>query len=422
MGRRDDTIEKLIKALTAEKKKSSNGQQPRRSNGWDCRCGTLDNRPTRATCRDCGAKAPQAFLRRLEQRTQNGGSGSGGQPQRRQPTPTSRTETLSPSWAEIAAGSPPGRNPTKGTNKDAPAPSPEPTDEASEKEAALQEELKKAKAMLAAAKANDLDESTLEVWQNKVNSIGKLLDQNRPHDARLRSLLDRKKDRETRLEKLGKDEQEAEAALGAIRANQATARSALAEIEAEIDLLTAQAVKPPAPPEVTPADLVMNRLLTEQDPAKQQALVGVLRDLGCTDTMIQERGLLLQTGAIPPTPAPPPAGAPVPPAPGAQKRPAGPTLGEAKARLEAARAARETAHQETLALEALLDPGATPPVLNPLNAAAAAEAEAAKKARTAEVLRDVRGGPRPTGTDANAVPPTVPDSSDDEVDAAMVFG
>ena len=415
MGRRDDTIEKLIKALTAEKKKSSNGQQPRRSNGWDCRCGTLDNRPTRATCRDCGAKAPQAFLRRLEQRTQNGGSGGGGQPQRRQPTPTARTETLSPSWAEIAAGSPPGRNPNKGANKDAPAPSPEPNDAASEKEAELQEELKKAKAMLAAAKAHSLDESTVEIWQSKVNSIGKLLDQNKPHDARLRSLLDRKKDRETRLEKLGKDEQEAEAALSAIRANQATARSALVEIEAEIDMLTAQAAKPPAPPEVTPADLVMNRLMTEQDPAKQQALVGVLRDLGCTDAMIQERGLLLQSGTVPPTPAPAPAT-------GAQKRPAGPTLGEAKARLEAATAAREAAHQETLALEALLDPGATPPVLNPLDAAAAAEAEAAKKARTAEALRDIRGGPRPTGADANAIAATVPDSSDDEVDAAMVFG
>ena len=83
---------------------------------------------------------------------------------------------------------------------------------------------------------------------------------------------------------------------------------------------------------------------------------------------------------------------------------------------------REAAHQETLALEALLDPGATPPVLNPLDAAAAAEAEAAKKARTAEALRDIRGGPRPTGADANAIAATVPDSSDDEVDAAMVFG
>ena len=78
--------------------------------------------------------------------------------------------------------------------------------------------------------------------------------------------------------------------------------------EIQLGLTHTQAVKPPAPPEVTPADLVMNRLLTEQDPAKQQALVGALRDLGCTDTMIQERGLLLQTGTIPPTPAPPPAG------------------------------------------------------------------------------------------------------------------
>ena len=425
-------LDKLLKALTEEKKQDRR-QQQRRSNGWDCRCGTLDNRPTRATCRDCGAKAPQAFLRRLEQRNrqpQSGGQTNAGPAQRRQPAPSASTDKLKPSWADILAGSPPNRQPTKGANNDPPAQKGAQCDEAAEKETALQDELKKARAMLATAKASELDDSTVDFWQSKVNAIGKLLDQNRPHDARLRSLLDRKKDRETRLEKLEKDEQEAEVTLQEIRTNKATAKTALAEIEAEIETLTASAVPAPAPPAATPADLIMNRLVFEPDQAKQQALISVLKDLGCTDAMIQAQGNFLQSAAAAaasgrapagPTPATP-AAAGAPAGGGAQKRPADPTPAEARARLEAAKATRDAAEAEARAMEALLDPGATPvaSLQAAIEAAEAAEAEAAKKARTEAARKNLVGGPARAGPDLAALAPTVPDSdADDEDDIPM---
>ena len=77
-------------------------------------------------------------------------------------------------------------------------------------------------------------------------------------------------------------------------------------------------------------------------------------------------------------------------------------------------------------MEALLDPGATPVATNlqeVIDAATAAEQEAAKKARTDAALRNVIGGPARTGTEESAIAATVPDSdADSETDILMASG
>ena len=253
----------------------------KRTNGWDCRCGALDNRPTRATCRQCDRPAPKAFLRRLAAREKAkaeadrlAGKGDQG----------SKPEAFTPSWAEIAAGAPPGRKgpqaaSTPGGKADqapAPTPTPNPSPEDDPATKKVKSEVKMARAMLNAAKTNSLDAGTIKLWEDRLAAANRKLEELKPPEAQLRSLLDRKKSTEDKLQALVIQTDKLRQDLKDKSEEADLKRRELADIAEQVALLQAPKREPepvqPGPRRSAMEEKMLEALVLDADPERQRAI------------------------------------------------------------------------------------------------------------------------------------------------------
>ena len=230
---------------------------------WKCRCGIPDNWTSRKTCRRCQAPAPLWAQQMSDS-----------------PAGTDQPESLTPTWANIAAGAPAAM--TAGPPQDH---SPAPPEAGPTEGADLAKKLASAKGMLAAAKQHELGEEETARWQRHVDALTRELETSRPPDARLRSLLDKKRDREDKATALTKS-------IGALKEQLVAEEKSLAEVQESLVQIAADiaAVKEAAPAGhaqtgPNPVTALLHQCAGEPDGSPEQAryaacleLLGVTQD------------------------------------------------------------------------------------------------------------------------------------------------